>query len=699
MSSAGAKCTDCLKGFWSGISRTKSLSTESIQATELKRCLGVVELTALGVGSTLGAGVYVITGQVARQQAGPAIVLSFLVAAVASLLAGLCYAEFAARVPKAGSAYVYSYVSVGEMWAFVIGWNMILENMIGAASVGKAWSQYFDTLFNDTVARYIAAHVPPMQAPGLAEHPDFIALVLLIVSTMVVAIGVKMSSVVSFVFTILNILVIGCVICIGLFHVDGKNWTNNFFPYGFKGVMSGAATCFYAFVGFDTIATSGEEAKQPSKNIPLAIVATLIICFLAYFGVSCVITLMVPYNELAVSAPLPKVFSQTGIYGAEYVIAIGGMCGLVASMMGSIFPLPRIIYAMAKDGVIFRFLANVNHMTSTPFIATVISGFAAAILAMILELESLVEMMSIGTLMAYTLVAVSVLILRYQPGDVGLSKDTVHKGTPDGELGEGESKEKDATGESTGLLRVGNKLNLIKYVPSKQTSVFRRLPHADSEDSDAGSVEQRKEVVEEEIRQKKDDGYREGYDQGEEAAPPTGSTYQRIGPDQSMNSMSSLFNFGGANQEPTEHSRKIVIISVIVISLVLICLSVLCIYGSRFLENASWWAVLLVCVFLAVVITFVVFIVRQPKNKQRLIFRVPFVPFVPIMSLVVDIYLMLSLSTATWIRFAVWMFLGFLIYFGYGLRNSSERPPSEQEVVLYDVSDADGIMNERKKSG
>jgi cationic amino acid transporter 14 len=314
------------------------------------------------------------------------------------------------------------------------------------------------------------------------------------------------------------------------------------------------------------------------------------------------------------------------------------MCGLLASMMGSIFPLPRIIYAMAKDGIIFRFLANVNHMTSTPFLATVISGFAAAILATILELGSLVEMMSIGTLMAYTLVAVSVLILRYQPAEVGLSKDTVHKGTPDSELGETESKEKVGAGESTGLLRVGNKLNLIKYVPSKQTSVFRRLPHADSEDSDAGTVEQRKEVVEEEIRQKKDDGYREGYDQGEEAAP-AGSTYQSIGTE-------------------TEHSRKIVIISVTVISLVLICLSLLCIYGARFLENATWWAILLVCVFLATVICFVVFIVRQPKNKQRLIFRVPFVPFVPIMSLVVDIYLMLSLSTATWIRFAVWMFLG-----------------------------------------
>ncbi|XP_074654792.1 high affinity cationic amino acid transporter 1-like [Tubulanus polymorphus] len=697
--------TEALKSFWKGITRTKQLDTSHIQETELKRCLGVVELTCLGIGSTLGSGVYVLTGQVAKEQAGPAVVLSFLIAAVASLLAGLCYAEFAARVPKAGSAYVYCYVSMGELWAFVIGWNMILENMIGAASVGKAWSQYFDTLLNDTVANYVKHHLPPMNAPGLSEYPDFVALALLVISTIIVAVGVKMSSLFNFICTFINVIVIGCIICIGLFHVHGENWTSppGFFPFGFRGVMSGAATCFYAFVGFDTIATSGEEAKEPSKNIPLAILATLVICFVAYFGVSAVITLMIPYFELSSTAPLPKVFAQTGVFGAEYVIAIGGMCGLVAAMMGSIFPLPRIIYSMAKDGLVFRFLAYVNPTTSTPFIATLVAGFLAALLATLLELQSLIEMMSIGTLMAYTVVAVSVLILRYQPTDVGLNKDVIK--TQDeirSDLGDSSlatdstaattQQQQGANGESTGLLRVGDKINVVKYVPSTQTSVFRRLPTGDSQDGPNGQTngERNKEVVAEEIRERSID-----YTDQEDA--PIGSTYQRIGSEQSVNSLTSLFHVGDGVDEPTEKSRHRVLLSLAAITVVALALTSLSLYGTQYLQEARWWAILLAVLFIAAVLGIIAYIARQPKNRARLIFKVPFVPVLPLASLIVDLYLMLSLSSATWIRFAVWMFFGFLIYFGYGIWKSDERKPDEMEVVLYDVSDNDGIMNEKHK--
>ncbi len=191
--------------------------------------------------------------------------------------------------------------------------------------------------------------------------------------------------------------------------------------------MAGAATCFYAFVGYDAIATTGEEAQQPSKNIPTAILLTLAICFMCYFGISAIITLMVPFSQLSSSAALPRVFGQRGIIGAEFVIAFGGLCGLSASILGSLFPLPRLVYSMAQDGLLFRVLGLVYSRTNTPFLATWITGTAAAVLALLLDLNSLIEMMSIGTLMAYGLVSVSVLLLRYQSEQVGFTEADIHE--------------------------------------------------------------------------------------------------------------------------------------------------------------------------------------------------------------------------------------------------------------------------------
>jgi amino acid transporter len=354
------------------------------------------------------------------------------------LFTGLCYAEFGARVPKAGSAYIYSYITVGEFMAFIIGWNLILEYLIGTASVARGYSAYIDQLVKETGWSFQETfrYYMPIDVPHLSPFPDFIAFAITISLTFMLCIGVKESTRFNSIFTVLNITVVLFVVVVGLFAIDTHNWNlsydevpheimngtivkpknggdGGFFPFGFSGMMSGAAMCFYGYIGFDAIATTGEEAKNPQKSIPIAISLSLLFVFLAYFAVSGIQTLMWPFWDQNVEAPLPYIFDKVGYPVAKWITAGGALFGLSTSLLGAMFPLPRIFYAMASDGLIYRFLGKVHPRFKTPFIATIIGGLFAGFLAAIFDVKQLAEMMSIGTLMAYSLVAISVVILRY----------------------------------------------------------------------------------------------------------------------------------------------------------------------------------------------------------------------------------------------------------------------------------------------
>ncbi|XP_056118463.1 high affinity cationic amino acid transporter 1b [Rhinichthys klamathensis goyatoka] len=595
-----------LKVFGKQLLRVKVVDCSA--ESRLSRCLNTFDLVALGVGSTLGAGVYVLAGAVARQNAGPAIVLSFLIAALASVMAGLCYAEFGARVPRTGSAYLYSYVTVGELWAFITGWNLILSYIIGTSSVARAWSATFDELIGKHIEDFCKLHMN-MKAPGvLAEYPDMFAVLIILTLTGLLAFGVKESAMVNKVFTCVNVLVLMFVVVSGLIKGTLNNWNldpkeilnhtsssntsellpeslgvGGFMPFGFSGVLSGAATCFYAFVGFDCIATTGEEVKNPQRAIPIGIVASLLICFVAYFGVSAALTLMMPYYMLDKNSPLPVAFKYVGWEGATYAVAVGSLCALSTSLLGSMFPMPRVIWAMAEDGLLFKFLANINEKSKTPIMATITSGIVAAVMAFLFDLKDLVDLMSIGTLLAYTLVAACVLVLRYQPEQPSVN---VHYQRASCQ----EETEADSINESS-----------AGFIPGSQDlCTLRNL----------------------------------------------------------------LFP---KNEEPSRLSGFTVNICTSVLG-VLVC--VFCVVAVQ--GGFQVWALVVLAALAVVCFIITMLIWRQPESKTKLSFKVPLLPFLPVFSMFVNVYLMMQLDRGTWLRFAIWMAIGFVIYFGYGIWHSTE---------------------------
>nr|AKN21446.1 slc7a-2 [Schmidtea mediterranea] len=596
-----------IKRFFMGFFRKKTYIGVDLNKSLLARCLTTLDLTALGIGATLGAGVYVVAGKVAKESAGPSVVVSFLIAAIASIFAGLCYAEFGARVPRTGSAYIYSYVSVGELMAFIIGWNLILEYVIGTASVARAWSSNFDEIIGGHIKDFFNSTMP-MNLIGLAPYPDLFAFLITVVLTSILCIGVKESSRFNNIFTVLNVSVILYVIICGFWNVDIKNWkippktmsngtiiynphigSGYFFPFGISGMLSGAGTCFYAFVGFDSIATTGEEVINPQKAIPFAIIFCLSLCFVAYASISTIITLMCPFYIINEDAPLPFIFDKAGWYVSKYIVGIGALFGLSTSLLGALFPLPRIIYAMSSDGLLFAFLSKINKRFKTPLVATAAAGLLAATMSALFDLKSLVDMMSIGTLLAYTLVAFSILLLRGSVDSINVDSDS-----------ENEQKSE--------IIQSG-----ISFREYRRNILKRRS-----------------------VRPSMITGF------------------------------ISKFN------------SYCLIVSIFILDLLLV--------QDTLIKTPALLFFIILFIIWIIFLCITLFI--QPENQKKISFKVPGVPWLPAISILINLYLMLKLPVDTWYRFGIWMAVGFLIYFFYGLSHSKEgkKNSSSNTQLLFDNS-------------
>ncbi len=440
-------------------------------AHTLKRTLGPVSLTALGVGAIIGAGIFVLSG-LGAHYAGPGLMLSFVISGLGCAFAGLCYAEFAALIPLAGSAYTYAYAALGELFAWIIGWDLTLEYAMGASTVSSGWSNHFIEFLNifglkmplwlaydrwtalrtaeNVVARQMAHSSDPSFVTGTqafltkvgdiiaGQSPELIqrahdlvgaphlfgteigfnlpAFMIALVITAILIVGIKESATFNSAIVIVKVAVVLFIIILGIRYVHPSNWGHDwatFAPMGFSGIGAGAAYIFFAYIGFDAVSTTAQEAKNPQRDLPIGIIVSLLVCTVLYILVAAVLTGMVPWREINVEAPLAVAFLDRGLTTASYLITAGALAGLTSVMLVMLLGQTRVLYSMACDGLLPRkFFAAIHPKFRTPYKNTMLVGLLAAIVGSLVPIDDIGKMVNIGTLLAFIIVCIAVLVLR-----------------------------------------------------------------------------------------------------------------------------------------------------------------------------------------------------------------------------------------------------------------------------------------------
>jgi APA family basic amino acid/polyamine antiporter len=400
--------------------RTKSLalliSETEREGRRLRRVLSAWDLTAIGIGCIIGVGIFVLPGVEAAKHAGPGIILSFAVAAAACACSALCYAELAAMIPVSGSAYTYGYACLGEIFAWIIGWDLVLEYMVGASLVAIGWSAYLVNLLKG-----MGLGIPATITTALfAEHSGLLdlpaALIAIAICYLLVR-GIKESSRVNLIVVAIKVSVILIFIVLTVWYVQPSNWVP-FAPFGWKGIMTAAAIVFLAYIGFDAVSTTAEEARNPQRDLPIGITASLLIATLLYMAVAAIMTGIVPYKELGVADPIALVLNVLHMRWASALISVGALAGITSVLLVLLMGQPRILFAMSRDGLLPEVLSRVHKRYQTPHITTWLTGLIVAVSAALTPINVVAELCSIGTLFAFIIVCAGVIVLRYTRPDM-----------------------------------------------------------------------------------------------------------------------------------------------------------------------------------------------------------------------------------------------------------------------------------------
>jgi APA family basic amino acid/polyamine antiporter len=381
-----------------------------IEQHRLNRTLNAFDLTVLGIGAIIGVGIFVLTGAAAAKYAGPGVILSFVVSGLACAFAGFCYAELASSIPVAGSAYNYAYATMGEVIAWIIGWDLILEYIVACIAVAIGWSGYFVSIL-----KVIGIEIPVWCSAAPGTVPGAIinlpAMLIVVFLTVILVIGIKESARFTSLMVLVKLLTIAIFILVGVSHVTPANW-HPFMPFGLKGVIAGAAIVFFAYIGFDAVSTAAEETKDPQRNMPIGILLSLGICTILYIVVAAILTGMVPYSELDTPAPVAHALTLCGFHWGSALVSAGAVAGITSVLLVMLMGQPRIFFAMSRDGLLWPWISRVHPRFRTPYISQILTGIVVACFAGFIDIGTAAELCNIGTLFAFAIVCGGVVVLR-----------------------------------------------------------------------------------------------------------------------------------------------------------------------------------------------------------------------------------------------------------------------------------------------
>ncbi|CAL1356658.1 unnamed protein product [Linum trigynum] len=613
-SSSNSAAKYCSSSGFGSLARRKQVDSVLAKREEgprLAQRLSVIDVVAIGVGATIGAGVYVLVGTVAREQAGPALTVSFLIAGVAAALSAFCYAELASRCPSAGSAYHYAYICIGEGAAWLIGWALILEYTLGGSAIARGLTPNLALFFGgqENLPSLLARHTIP--ALGIVVDPC--AAVLVLIVTILLCMGIKESSLAQTVVTTINICGMIFIITAGGYIAFKNGWpgydlATGYLPFGFNGMLAGSGIVFFSFIGFDVVASTAEEVKNPKRDLPIGMGISLSICCILYMLVSVVVVGLVPYYALDPDTPISSAFASYGMQWAVYIITAGAVTALCASLMGSLLPQPRMFMAMARDGLLPSFFSDIDKHTQVPVKSTIVIGILAAALAFFMDVSQLAGMVSVGTLLAFTAVAVSVLILRYVPPDVVPLVSSFH-----GSI------------DASSPLLLGTDVEDVSSLKFKDPVKF--------------------------------------FDHGKGLNHSEGT------------SISTSIGHKQIDQDDGNHEKRRMIaawsITVVCTGVLILTYSASSEYLPRLLRFTSCTVGggLLLCGLI------ILACIAQDNGRHSFGhaggFTCPLVPFLPVACILVNTYLLVNLGGGTWLRVSAWLLIGAVIYLVYGRSHSS----------------------------
>nr|XP_054768633.1 cationic amino acid transporter 3-like [Lytechinus pictus] len=616
-----------------------------LSSTPLDRCLSTADLSLIAIGCMLGSGVYVLTGEIAGEMAGPAGTVSFLISGLVALMAAMCYMECATRLPETGASYLYAYVSFGEIFAFMIGWNAIILRVMSVALVSRGWSAYFDNVINGVVGNWTVEVIldgEPWDSPLLGNYPDFLAAGIAFLVCILVAVGTSISARANGFFVTINVITVALVLVTGFVYADFDNLTHpdGYFPFGFNGILTGAAACFTGYCGFEAVAFSAEEAKDPSRGLPIGVIIGFMVSMLCYSGVLFSLTAMVPYTDINVESPFVSAFGAVGANWMQYVVAVGALCSMTGCIINCVFCVARCIYALARDGLLPKFLGYTHPVSKTPVTSTLFGGSLSVVITIFIDFVSLIQFLSLVAFIEFIIVIASSIMLRYRPdqdvnGYASLGGSNTHvtevSHVPNGNIQNG-SAPNGGTPNGKGHKHHRHHRNSAETTPLLNTN----------------------------------------------GKPHPKRCYQD----------SSLKRMGAANPGPTVALSIIGFVGFSCGAMVLL---------SYFLEEISSGSVPYICVLIAFLLLAVIAcipLVRLPQYGENVPFKVPLMPYFPLVSLLANVFLMVQFSAIAFMEFGIWTAIGLVVYFIYGVRHSHESDKYKHRISRHVDVQPNGAVTE-----